>query len=139
MSNRMETMFTQWMSGNLSSSDFEWFEQRMPPWRRGLIARTETISASNKGSLELYRAWGTKLKEWLATPDERVRTFENSPWGHLESDGETVLIDKPFVNTSESLMYPGDKDGSPGNTINCRCTIVPVFENIPQSVFEGSI
>jgi len=27
----------------------------------------------------------------------------------------------------EELDYPGDPAGSPGNTINCRCTILPVL------------
>jgi hypothetical protein len=38
-------------------------------------------------------------------------------------------IDKPFDVGGEQLMYPGDPDGgSPGNTINCRCTVLPVME-----------
>jgi uncharacterized protein with gpF-like domain len=47
---------------------------------------------------------------------------------HLAADGQVQDIDEPFDVGGEQLMYPGDPAGSPGNTINCRCTVLPVME-----------
>ena len=91
-------------------------------WRAERIARTETIRAANKGSLEGYRQAGVRKKEWVTAIDERTRDW------HAEADGQIVDIDKPFIVGGEALMFPGDPNGSPGNTINCRCTVAPVIE-----------
>lgn len=130
-SNHLETLFTQWMKGNLSSSDFEWFQQRMPPHRRELIARTETISASNIGSFELYRAWGAPFKEWVATLDDRVRET------HSNTNGQVKKIDEPFQVNGTEMMYPGDKDAPVQEVANCRCTLVPVFDGAIPVAVEG--
>jgi len=76
------------------------------------IARTETINASNSGSLEAYKQSGVvEKKEWLATMDDRVRDE------HAAMNGEIVDIDKPFSNGE---MF--------GSEPNCRCTILPVIK-----------
>jgi SPP1 gp7 family putative phage head morphogenesis protein len=87
------------------------------------IARTEVIGSLNEGKLAGYRDTGlVRMKEWLATQDDRTRD------AHLDADGEIVPIDEPFTKTGEALMFPGDPSGSPGNIINCRCTVLPVVE-----------
>lgn len=87
--------------------------------RARVIARTEIISASNKGSIEGAKATGIPLKkEWLATADTRTRD------AHIQADGQTVLMDSDFIVEGEPLEYPGDVNGSAGNVINCRCTQV---------------
>jgi len=91
-------------------------------YRAERIARTETIRAANKGALEGYRQAGVRKKEWITALDERTREW------HAEADGQIVPIDAPFVVGGEELMYPGDPAGSPGNTINCRCTVAPVID-----------
>jgi len=91
-------------------------------WRAERIARTETIRAANKGTLEGYRQAGVRKKEWVTALDERTREW------HAEADGQIVGIDEPFIVGGEQLMYPGDPNGSPENTINCRCTVAPVIE-----------
>jgi len=81
-------------------------------YRSTLIARTETISASNSGALQAYKQSGVvKKKEWLATMDDRVRDE------HAVMNGEIVGIDEAFSNGE---MSPGEP--------NCRCTILPVIE-----------
>jgi len=90
-------------------------------YRTERIARTETIRASNAGSRELFQEWGVQKHEWLSTKDDRTRTYDNTDgkYDHLEADGQVVNIDEPFTVSGESLMFPGDPAGDPGNTINC--------------------
>ena len=85
------------------------------------IARTEMLSASNRGALEAYRQSGVvERKRWLAARDDRTRD------AHAEANGQTVALDVPFLVMGESVMAPGE--GSAANSINCRCTIVPLLE-----------
>jgi SPP1 gp7 family putative phage head morphogenesis protein len=84
-------------------------------WRAELIARTETLTASNAGSIYGARSTGLNLdKEWIATRDDRTRE------AHADADGQTVGLDEPFVVDGEELDTPGD--GSAANSANCRCT-----------------
>lgn len=59
----------------------------------------------------------TITKTWVATLDDVTRET------HAEADGQEVSIDEPFSVGGDELMFPGD-DGSPEETINCRCTLV---------------
>lgn len=91
--------------------------------RSEVIARTETIRASNLGGLEGARQSGLPLrKEWIATRDGRERE------AHRAADGQIVGLEEPFIVGGEKLMYPVDPVGSPGNVINCRCTLAFVVE-----------
>ncbi|MGC9100864.1 MAG: phage portal protein [Caldisericum sp.] len=85
--------------------------------RAKTIARTETISATNYAQLEAGEQFGARKKIWITALDERTRP------AHAEANGQVVNIDEPFIVDGEELMYPGDKNGSPENIINCRCTI----------------
>lgn len=128
----IDTLFQQWTEGNVSPEDWEFAEERLPAYRTEMIARTETIRASNVGSHELFKSWGVKRKEWLSTRDDRTRTLDaGDEFDHLAMDGVVVDIDAPFIvpgkNGDEELMYPGDPNGSPANFINCRCTEIPVL------------
>jgi len=126
-SRAMETMFDVWMdpAAELTDEQAAWFGDRMPQYRREAIARTETIRASNEGSFEQFREWGVQKKEWLSTIDNRTRRED---FDHAEPNGQVVGIDEDFDVSGEKLRFPGDPRGSPGNTINCRCTVLPVVE-----------
>ncbi len=106
--------------------------KEMEPWRARTIARTETISSINDGILMTFAGRGVPFKEWVSTIDEETRgQKEKDQFDHLSMNGQTVPIEEPFVepNTGEQLMYPGDDEGtSAGNTINCRCTLIPIME-----------
>lgn len=92
--------------------------------RSAIIARTEIVSASNLGSISSARATGLTLnKVWLATRDNRTRTLQNSDFDHASADGQKVGINEMFNVSGENLEFPGDPFGSPGNVINCRCTL----------------
>ena len=87
--------------------------------RATLIARTEVIAASNRGSIEGARATGLPMKKvWLSTPDERTRPE------HV-SVQPVETIDALFRVGNDDMKYPGDisNGASPSNTINCRCAV----------------
>lgn len=130
MQNRLTEVFKYMTS--MDPQNLPWYADRLPSHRTEMIARTETIRASNAGSTELFKTWGVRQHEWLSTKDDRVRTYDstNGMYDHLEADGQVVDMDKPFIVSGEELMFPGDPSGSPGNTINCRCTTIPVVEGM---------
>lgn len=77
------------------------------------IARTEVHSLAGFAQHEAAAQTGVLLyKEWVSTMDGRTRD------SHMAMNGETVPMDEPYSN---GLMQPGDPDGDPGQTVNCRC------------------
>jgi SPP1 gp7 family putative phage head morphogenesis protein len=103
LAERVERLFEMWYKG-----------------RSRTIARTETLSANNAGTVFGYEQSGVVAKkEWLATRDSRVRD------SHKDMDGEQVATNKKFSN---GLEYPGDPNGSPEEIINCRCTTIPILK-----------
>lgn len=93
--------------------------------RAALIARTESCSTINAGSLELYKFEGINYKEWVSVQDDRTRD------GHAAMDGVVIpSIDKfdvpGFDSVEGALMaYAGDPTAPAGQVCNCRCTIAP--------------
>lgn len=90
------------------------------------IVRTQLNRAFNSAAAarasDMADASGMAIqKEWVATMDDRTRA------AHLDADGQRVPMDEPFVVDGEELDYPGDPNGSPENTISCRCTSIPVL------------
>jgi len=104
-----------------------------------LVARTETMSASRKGSQAL--AESTDLiagKEWIATNDNRVR-----PW-HAAMDGVVVPKDELFTVPSGWSGPPHYQPSSYPRSVrvvgedqpfNCRCDQTPVLrEDMPDDL-----
>jgi len=100
-------------------------------YRATMIARTETIRSSNAGGLEAIRQAEIPGKQWLSTNDDRTRP------DHEDAQGQIVTIDEPFDVGGESLMFPGDPDGSADQTVNCRCTVLPVQEGELQKALAN--
>jgi len=101
--------------------------------RAKAIAMNELSRAYSNMDWQQIQELGSRLegvaqvyKVWHSNKDERVRP------AHLEADGQEVLWNEPFIVNGEELMYPMDPNGSPENTINCRCwmtvKIVPIEE-----------
>jgi len=87
--------------------------------RAELIARTETLSASNAGALEGMEQAGAEGKRWLAAPKTKF-----SREAHLKMDGEMVPVGEEFIlDTGAHMDAPGDPQGGPEEICNCRCTI----------------
>ena len=102
-------------------------------YRAERVARTEVISVNNMAAQNTYEENGVKEHEWLSTQDERTRGQDpNDQCDHFSNDpdgpnGQVRPINEPFDVSGEQLMYPGDPNGSAANTINCRCTELPVI------------
>ena len=54
-------------------------------------------------------------KEWVAILDSRTREE------HVAADGQVVNVNQSYSVGGESLRYPRDPAGSPGNIMRCRC------------------
>jgi len=94
--------------------------------RAELIGRTEIIRASNAGSLMGAQETGFPMQKfWLATRDNRTRGLDPKDiFDHYSMDEDKgIPLDQAFNVSGEQLQHPGDRAGSPGNTINCRCTM----------------
>lgn len=94
-------------------------------YRAELIARTESCSTMNAGSMVLYGAEDIQMKEWISVQDDRTRD------AHLIMDGVVVPITDKFEVPATSqtegayMDYAGDPTAPAGQVCNCRCTIAP--------------
>lgn len=80
------------------------------------IARTETHSAHELGTMQAFEDLDVEYLQWDAHLDNRVRET------HEEINGEIIPLGGTFSN---GLKYPGDKNGPIKEWINCRCHGVP--------------
>jgi len=92
-----------------------------------VIARTETVTASNQG--KFMSALSANLvyeKRWIPTnqPGRTRRShlaMLNTPFIDLD---EPFLVPSPKLGGGvEVARYPGDESLSAGNSVNCRCSI----------------
>lgn len=84
--------------------------------RAKTIVRTEIHTVAQRATQTMMEATKQiKEKEWVAVGDSRTRYI------HQRANGERVGINDTFTRTGESLMYPGDPNGSARNIVNCRC------------------
>lgn len=104
--------------------------------RARTIARTEVIGASNAGAMQQLELLGPDAparKTWVSTHDARTRL------SHRAADGQTVDFVAPFTVGGAKFDYPGDPDAPAGERVNCRCTLVWHFEDLPlKSTLQAS-
>lgn len=113
--------------------------------RAKMVARTEMISAANAGSYLQMVAAGFDNSEaskvWLATEDDRTRE------SHRHADNQEVpLLDEFSVDIysgavktgTESMEFPGDPVATPGNVINCRCSLAFEFSDDEDDVMTAA-
>ena len=98
------------------------------------IARTETTRIQNSGRMNAIvygQDMGLELrKQWISTIDSHTRDR------HLHLNLKIVPMDKEFET---NLKYPGDPNASAEQTINCRCTMVSVLNNIKPTLKEKQL
>ena len=92
--------------------------------RATMIARTEFAGLVNSGSLASVEIVGQATdsswqKTWRTAPGAEHPRHED----YEGLDGQTVPTDGLFQVGDAELAYPGDPDGDPGETINCRCSL----------------
>lgn len=80
------------------------------------IARTEINSAQNVGNYQTLIDYDINYHQWWTGRDARVRD------SHREIHAQITKVGNKFSN---GLLYPGDRNGSIKEWINCRCTDVP--------------
>lgn len=90
--------------------------------RTDVIAETTIGGGFNLGLLTSYQLQGYKKKMWISQKDAVVRD------DHFLADGQVVGINEPFNVGGEALQYPTDPNGSPEQTINCRCVLLGIKE-----------
>ena len=99
----------------------------MSALRAHIIARTETHTAANFGAQTAAELTGLDMKrEWVSASDERTR--DTSEADHVDANGQIVGMKEPFIVSGERLMFPGDPAGSAANIINCRCSVVFIYD-----------
>lgn len=92
--------------------------------RARLIARTETVAATNGAAIENAKAFVIPMrKRWSAVLDGRTRK------DHETLDGQTVGMNEKFSvvdkdGITRQMSAPGDKEGGPAQVCNCRCVVV---------------
>jgi hypothetical protein len=99
--------------------------------RSRVTARTEANGAANTSAYQVNQRVddlfpevdGGISKQWSATDDLRTRQ------SHRDADGQVVGLDEPFRVGTASLAYPSDPEGPPGETIQCRCTMLTVISD----------
>jgi hypothetical protein len=93
-------------------------ETELPAWRARLIARTETVRATNIAQMIQAAQSPYKMqKRWIAVDDNRTRATHNHATG---VDGEVRTLTEKFSN---GLQFPGDPTAPAAEVCNCRCTL----------------
>jgi hypothetical protein len=87
--------------------------------QRRSVAQAQSME---KVGLRLY-------KYWLKADMPNVRPAHEAAAKRYSKDAP-IPVDEPFVVDGEKLMNPLDPNGSPGNTINCRCVSVLVVKEV---------
>ena len=94
------------------------------------------------GQLQAWRDLGLSERSWVTERDLRVRGTAEDVWDHRGADGQTQLLNQPFIIvtvdgfSSEALMYPAAPEASAANAVNCRCSQSPELDrgNLPESL-----
>lgn len=103
------------------------YSERYVQYRSRVIARTEALRSVHEGSHELYTQAvengslqaDSLTREWRSAQDDKVRD------SHQEMDGQVVGLTEPFVSPKgAALMFPGDPNAPPEETIQCRCVVL---------------
>lgn len=98
------------------------------PYRSKLIAQTSGTPAFEQGQTISWAEAGLNKRRGLSQRDGRVR---RGRFDHTEYDLQEVGMTEPFEISGEQLMFPGDTSlgASPGNTISCRCSQLPLDDD----------
>jgi hypothetical protein len=62
-------------------------------------------------------------KQWI-----HIMASMKPRFAHIRASGQVQEVGDPFEVDGEELMYPRDPNGSPENTINCHCLLVPYMD-----------
>jgi len=99
------------------------------------------MQAATTGSFNLLSQWGAPMKEWLSSPDVRVRDSHRDAGSRYREGGDPgpILMGEAFIVNGHACMYPLDPALPVGELANCRCDIAPYFPEgyeMPQAVLQ---
>lgn len=100
-------------------------------YRLDRIVQTAGNGGFEAGQVQGFIDSGIERGSWLTQRDPRVRSPSvGDLWDHRGADGQVQELEDGWVISGrglrqETLRFPGDPQGSPGNIIYCRCTITP--------------
>jgi hypothetical protein len=141
---RLEKMMSMIIDRGLSMEDAANYIDEIfdNPIRSLLIARTETIRASNYGTVEAYKQSGVVTgKRWLVTEDDRTcdRCLEMVGKKSLTLNGTESLEGKSIGLNEPFFIDPnGYSDGmGPPLHPNCRCTILAEIDEEYLKAIKG--
>ena len=89
------------------------FYQDRSAYKAMRVARTEVTESAGFAQHESGIQTGDTKHMWISSRDDRVRDSHQAI-----DDGEWIPLNERFAN---GLMYPGDSNGDPSETIMCRC------------------
>jgi HK97 family phage portal protein len=115
-----------WGIPQLSDAIDRLYLDQIIPNRSTVIARTETVGASNAGDFySAEQAMGDfdfeLYKKWLNTRDGRTRDTHVSMSSH-----PAIPMDEKFKVGRGRMKFPGDPSGPAEEVIQCRCTLIYV-------------
>lgn len=105
--------------------------------RAETIAITETNVAVNAGRFAAMEQARVPLKGWLSARLETSRATHLQAERDYGQEADAIPTAQPFIVGGEALMHPGDPNGSPGNTIRCRCVSIAVLESEERGAGSG--
>jgi hypothetical protein len=91
------------------------------------IARTEVNIMSESATFRQYQRVQIELKQWLAFVDRKTR-----PDHRDISEQDPIPMSEPFImpHTGDEVMHPGDGRAPARQLCRCRCTLLPVLEDV---------
>ncbi len=124
--------------------DLDWIEEQLfkesydlTRNRSRLIARTETVTASNQAAFFAAAKTGLLMKkEWLSASDNRVRI------DHAMVNGSIVDMEDYFTVGDSRMLLPGAKTQENGletpakEVCNCRCVVLYEAVSINGKLIE---
>lgn len=93
------------------------------------IKRVLSISTQERMEQVAERTGAALKKQWLwVDVGQEPRAWHQRSALHNGANGQVREVGEDFLVGGESLAFPRDPKGSPENTINCHCTVVPFFD-----------
>jgi hypothetical protein len=107
----------------------ERYRARYLKYRSEVIARTEAARANAVGN---HAMWQQQIDQGLVTEDRILRKWVYTADGRVRHAHATIPtrnprgvgFAQPFDTELGPLLFPGDPNAAPANTIQCRCTVI---------------
>ncbi len=114
----------------------ERYRERAQKLRAETIARTESIRALNAGN---HLLWEQQVEAGKVSRDRLRRKWVYTADGKARHAHRTIPSLNPqgvgqgeaFKSELGPILFPGDPEAPPANTVNCRCTVITRIVGAP--------